>query len=335
MKRIVDVPIESLPDRYSTDWSRWFQREYNRLNTDAIIINPKSLSDTIREGSFLDVTATNYYKAQQIAEISEMIYNHIITNDDVFLFHDIWNPAIESLAYIRDGLGMKFKITGCLHAGSYDPHDFLAKKGMGYWAEDIENGWFKIIDKIFVATNFHKRLICEKRKVNPKKIIVTGFPIYYEGKHLPKENIVVFPHRLDDEKNPYLFTETESYFQMIDPKWKFIRTKDVCGTKQEYYNLLERSKIAVSFADQETWGIACLESLFAECLLVVPSRLSYREIYPNSVQFSSFSEAIRIIESMMKDPSKYKGEMKCVRDQQLRNGREAIENMINSIRNGG
>jgi glycosyltransferase involved in cell wall biosynthesis len=298
MKRIIDVPIEAIPDRYSADWQIWFEREYNRLGVPFIRINPEPLSNKITCGSFLDVAGTNYYKSMQTAMICEMIYNKEITENDVFFFHDLWHPGIESLAYIRDGMGINYKIVGCLHAGSYDPYDFLHKKGMTYWAEDSENSWFKIIDKIFVATKFHKHLILSKRKCNPKKIVVTHWPFYWDKKPIAKENIVIFPHRLDEEKNYPLFLELKEDFEenfekssLFGESWSFVATKEVCKTKEEYYDLLGRAKISVSFADQETFGIAMMESLFSDCLILVPDRLSYSELYPSFFKFASFEEA--------------------------------------------
>lgn len=294
MKRIIDVPIEALPDRYSADWQRWFEREYKNLNIPFLRVNPTPLSNEIRNGSFLDVSGTNYYKAMQIAEICKLIYTNDISDDDVFLFHDLWHFGIEALAYMRDGMNKKFKITGCLHAGSYDPYDFLSKKGMGFWGEDAENSWFKIVDKIFVATEFHRQLILSKRKCDPRKIVVTHWPFYYEQQPCEKENIIVFPHRLDSEKNDHLFTELEMRFRMSKTEancsWKFLRTKLVCRTKQEYYNIIERAKIAISFADQETFGIAMMECLFADCLILVPNRLSYVNLYPPIFRYDSFDE---------------------------------------------
>ena len=46
--------------------------------------------------------------------------------------------GLEMLAYVRDGLGLKFKIVGILHAGTYDPHDFLTQKGMASWGRPLE-----------------------------------------------------------------------------------------------------------------------------------------------------------------------------------------------------
>ncbi|MFH1506334.1 MAG: hypothetical protein ABIE94_05105, partial [archaeon] len=242
MKRIIFIPIEPLIERYSANWLRWFPKEFDRLGINYVMINPRPLSDKIRDGSFLDISGTHYYKAMQLAEISRMIYNYQITDNDVFFIADAWYSGIEALAYMRDGLGLDFKIAGILFAGTYDPNDFLTKKGMEYWGKDLENSWLRIYDKIFVGSDFHKRLICSTRDADPKKISVVGHPSYYEGTHCEKENIIVFPHRLDEEKNPHLFDSLSVMVEESFPDWKCIKTKEVCKTKQEYLDLLERAK---------------------------------------------------------------------------------------------
>ena len=202
-----NVPIESLEERYSNQWNRWFPREFKRLGVEFYTIYGETLTDKIETGSFLDVYSTNYFKMSQLQQLIKLLYERKIKDKDVILFHDLWFPGIEALQYIRQGAGIDFKIMGILHAGTYDPNDFLTKSGMGYWGEHLENSWFKFIDKIFVATKFHKVLITTSRHIEPKKIVVTGLPIYdeFSDTSIKKENIVVFPHRLDKEKNPEEF----------------------------------------------------------------------------------------------------------------------------------
>ena len=333
---IILVPIEPYEERYSADWLKWFTDELNN-NVEFTVINPEPLTSTIEQGSFLDVCGTNYYKAKQLAEISKLIHLGFIKDGDTFLFLDLWFPGIEMLAYMRDALGIKFKITGCLHAGTWDEHDFLSKKGMQIWACPIEHGWFKIIDQIFVATNFHKNLILSHRVVNPDKIKVTGFPIKpILFKQQEKENIVVFPHRLDSEKNPHLFDKLADELKDTFKDWSFVRSKDVCSNKQEYYELLNRSKIAVSFADQETWGIAMQEAVLCDCIPLVPDRLSYVEMYPREFRFCSYDDAINALTIYIKYISNcewYTGPID-LKAKFLANGAETIPNMIREIKNG-
>lgn len=291
--RIINMPIESIPLRYSTDWHRWFIREFNKhKDISYVTINPEPLIDKICKGSFLDIAGTNYYKAMQISRISEMFFRGEIEDGDIFFLHDIWHPGLEAIAYMRDGLGIDVKICGCIFAGTYDPYDFLTKKGMSYWGKSLEESWFRIVDKIFCATEFHKRLIIEHRDIDPKKIIVTGHPLYNEfPKEMPKkENIVVFPHRLDSEKNPQMFDVLKEANETIHSSWKFIKTKEVCKTKKEYYDLLRKAKVSISFADQETLGFAMIESIYADCIPLVPDKLSYSELYDSAFKFNSFME---------------------------------------------
>ncbi len=296
--RIINVPIESLEERYSAQWNIWFPREFDELQVDYLTIYPEPLTDKIRDGSFLDVCGTNYFKASQLQILMKMLYNREITENDIIFIHDLWFPGIEMLQYVRQGLGINFKICGILHAGTYDPYDFVSTKGMGSWGKHLEESWFTFVDKIFVATHFHKSLILKSRSVNSNKIVVTGLPIYFSpGIGYQKKDIVVFPHRLDPEKNPQMFDQLKERFK--DSNWQFIKTKEVCKTRNEYHNVLKQAKIAVSFSDQETWGIAQQEALSFGCFPVVPDKLSYQEMYDRRFRFKDFAGCCsKVIEFM-------------------------------------
>ncbi len=277
---LINVPIEPLPERYSIQWDTWFKKEFEQSFACVHTIYGDTSTRKIEVGSFLDVFDTNQYKASQLHQIIQLIRKDT-SKKYILFFHDLWFPGLESLAYIRDGAGVDIKITGCLHAGSYDPNDFLSRQSMGVWAEPLENSWFQIIDTIFVATKFHKKLLTANRWVYPDKIQVTGFPLYDDFSYTtPKENIVVFPHRLDDEKQPKLFDKLADALK--NTGWQFIKSKDICHNKKEYYDLLSKSKIAVSFALQETWGIAMQEAVYLGNVPVCPDRLSYSEMYHKS-----------------------------------------------------
>jgi len=334
---IFNIPIEDLEERYSSQWNNWFPREFEKFDIDYLTLYGECLTNRIEKGSFLDVCGTNYFKADQLKQIVSFVYSGQVKDKDIFFFHDLWFPGIEMLSYMRDGLGIDFKIYGCLHAGTYDPYDFLSQKGMRKWAEFLEKSWFEIIDGIFVATEFHKRILVERRCVDDRKIFVTGFPIYDENsnKSIEKENIVVFPHRLDSEKNPHLFDLLRRKLCHKYKKWWFLKTKEVCDTKSQYYRLLDKSKIAVSFADQETWGIAMQETMFAGCIPVVPDKLSYVELYDEKFRFDSFKSAILRIESIINNvDSELRSEILSDNLRRLTiKGSEAIYNMLNIMLN--
>lgn len=102
---IVNIPIESIEDRYSANWNRWFEAR-TANNHDWLTIYPAPLTSKIEDGAFLDITGTNYFKAMQIAEIAMLVKNGSIPRNErvVFFIHDGWFP-VEQLAYIRDMLG--------------------------------------------------------------------------------------------------------------------------------------------------------------------------------------------------------------------------------------
>lgn len=334
---ILNIPIEPLEERYSTQWDKWFTDEFLLSNVPLgyNTIYGKKTSGKINKGSFLDVIETNQYKNDQLRQI----LNYLKTYDDsyklVIFFHDLWFPGLEIIAYIRDGLGLKnLHICGCLHAGSYDEFDFLNKQGMTSWAMFMELGWFNhVVDKIFVATEYHKRVLCDKRVTNPDQIVVTGFPIYDEFKKPSNRDlsqkipVVVFPHRLDSEKNPQLFDELKKFNDDIC----YIKTKDICKTKQEYYNILNSADIAVSFADQETWGIAMQEALICGCFVVCPNRLSYKEMYHEKFLYNTFEQCVNLVDDILANTKKFEEQRNTDRLKILENGREAIPNMIKEM----
>jgi len=335
MKKIWNLPIEPLEQRYSEDWIRWFYKEFYGRNLNFETILPQPLTYRIERGSFLDIAGTNYFKAMQIAELSERFYKNEVKDGDIIFLHDVWNPGLSSIAYMRDGLGIDVKIVGCIFAGTYDPYDFLTQKGMGYWGKHLEESWFRILDQIYCATEFHKRLIMQTRDIDPKKLIVTGHPIYpdFVKEGIEKEKIIVFPHRLDKEKNPHYFnTMIADIEQEYKNEWVCIVTKEVCKTKRAYYDMLQKAMISVSFADQETFGFAMIESVFADCLPLVPDRLSYEEMYYMQFKYGTLRECMDRVLEMINNYDWYKNNVLPFQKKRLLDiGTKAIPNMIDCM----
>ncbi len=328
MRKVWLLPIEPLDERYSAQYWRWFNDAFQKAGIDSFFISPDPLSNKITKGSFLDVAGTNYYKQTQLAWLSKMFFEGKIKDGDIIFLMDVWFPGMEALAYMRDGLGIDVKIVGLIYAGTYDQYDFTFQKGMSYWGEDLENSWFKILDKIFVATEFHKKMILLNRKCDPRKLVVTGHPMVNEMPPNPpeKEDIIVFPHRLDPEKRPDLFSQIR-----VPYPWKTLRSKELCKNKQEFYELLQRSKIAVSFAEQETFGFSMIEAVFADCLPLVPDRLSYSEMYLNEFKYSCFEEFKRTITEMAVSPGRFERAFKKQKEILTKIGAEALPKMIEEM----
>jgi glycosyltransferase involved in cell wall biosynthesis len=287
------VPLEPLDERYTKQWSIWIPKALTELKIPFKEVSGTKYTDKINVGDVLDVYGTHYYKYSQLQKIVDLIQRGEITHGDELWFADLWFPGIEGLFYIRAMTGIQFRITGVLHAGTWDKHDFTFKNGMHSWAHNIERGWLDQIDTVFLGSEFHRDLILDTFGNDIRaKLKVTG--LFFDAGEVnrnkkEKENIIVFPHRLDSEKHPEMFDLMADEYG--DGPWKFVKTMDVTKNKEEYYKLLGKAKIAISFSAQETFGYAMLEAMANGCDVLVPNRLSYKTmpIYANR-KYNSYTE---------------------------------------------
>lgn len=326
------VPIEPLDQRYTAQWIDWFGSDFHSYKVESRWYLPKS-EPQIRRGQFLDVINTNKFKAEQLALLCEAFDRDEIRSGDVIFFFDLWFPGLEMLFYMRDGLGIDFKIAGILHAGTWDPFDFLTQKGMRTWATPIEKAWFAETDLIFLATNFHKELLKSR---TPRNVSVTGLPLYYAGPAEAKENIIVFPHRLAPEKQPELFDKMAAELRTELPDYKFIKTQASPLSKNDYYRLLAKAKVSISFNQQETWGIAMLESLFHNCVPVAPNRLAYPETMPEACLYKNIDEAYSmVLDAALDYEQTWTPIMNAWRNKQIEHHATAITRMVVAMRQKG
>jgi len=107
--------------------------------------------------------------------------------------------------------------------------------------------------------------------------------LYKMFKPQPKEDIILFPHRIAPEKQVDIFKDLEKEL----PEYKFIVCQEHNFSKAEYHSLLERSKIVFSANLQETLGISCYEGALAGAIPMVPDRLSYTEMYSDDFKYPS------------------------------------------------
>lgn len=301
MKNLYILTLEKIEQRYTTQWYVFWKKEFSKY-FNVIYIDGQHTSDIIEKGRFLDINKTNLWKAQQIQIVSRLFMKNEIKNGDSFLFMDSWHFGIVPIKYMAQLSDIKIKMFGYWHAGTYDPYDFISQKGLQYWANESEISWFKALDGSFVATNFHKELILKKYKgkINSRKIYVVGFPMDWikeiqnkldwpynkQQSFFKRKNIILFPHRLDKEKQPEIFDWLSTKFP-----YEFIKTLEVTRNKKEYYSLLEKSKIVFSASKQETFGIGIVEGLMLGCVPIVPNKLSYKELYDGVFRYSNYNVA--------------------------------------------
>jgi glycosyltransferase involved in cell wall biosynthesis len=333
MKRtLYVVTLEPIEQRYTKQWYKHWKKEFGKFFNVKYIDGPGCINDKIDKGRFLDINKTNHWKAEQVIDMSELIGYGNVKDDDIFIFMDGWHFGITALKYMLQLNKIDAKIFTYLHAGTWDKHDFITQAGLGDWASHNELGWLLACDGHFVATNFHKELITKYfGKSIIKNIHVVGFPMDWERmiedekiKYNVKKNVVVFPHRLDPEKQPEKFDVLSKRF----PKYKFIKTLEVTENKKQYYEVLQGSRVCFSASLQETYGIGTVEGLMLGVIPLVPNRLSYTELYDDMFLYNNTRSAESKIKYFMKNSGKHEIIGKALKE----NKEKIIAQSLNSVK---
>ena len=258
MAKLIYVPLEHIPGRYTVHMDRDIQQYLDSNNIEYVRVMPTEETPPLPEGQFLNAAFTSKFKSLQMAEIASMYERGEIESGDRFFFSDIWFPGIENIAYMNYFTKVDAKITGVIHAGSFTDTDFV--RDMERWAKNFEDIIFDISDTIFCASEFIRKDIIRKRIVDPNKLVVTGLPVDYVGldPHITdqKQDIVVFNGRLCDEKQPWLFDELETQVKrrLGREDIQFLKTQQLHLDKDQYYAIMAKSKAIVSYALQENFG---------------------------------------------------------------------------------
>ena len=294
--QIIYVPLEHIDTRYTkhldediVNYLESKKIKYTRIYPDIKPINK------IKTGSFLDAEFTIQFKSAQMQEIAKLYLEDKINSGDQLFFSDIWFPSIESIAYMNYFTKKDVKITGFLHAGSFTDTDFV--RDMERWAKNFEDIIFDISNIVYVGSNFIKNDVIKKRIIDKNKLIVSYLPVNIQNMKKfktqdLKKNIVVFCARNVDEKQPWLF---DALAERLKDKATFINTQRENLSKEEYYKLLNKAKVIVSYALQENFGFAIQEACYFNCYPVVPNRLVYPELYPEECRFNTFEESIKMV----------------------------------------
>lgn len=301
MATVFLVDLESIDTRYTSEWKVYLP-ELLRLRGHhvQVISGTEDIPSATTPGAFLNFGGTNVYKSTQVEKISRLFCSGSITTGDHFLFADAWHPGIINLKYMSQLLGIPVKIHALWHAGSYDPADFLGRLvGNTPWVRHAEKSFYHAVDYNYFATDFHiqmfgKNLLDwpqEMRSTNYRahNIVRTGWPMEYMPKILEphrnkaKRDLIVFPHRIAPEKQVAIFRDLSKQLLEFD----FVVCQDSKLTKAEYHDLLSQAKIVFSCSLQETLGIGCYEGALLGAIPMVPSRLSYEEMYFQNFQYPS------------------------------------------------
>jgi glycosyltransferase involved in cell wall biosynthesis len=301
MRKIIYLPFENLPQRYTAMWNDSFIKELSER--DLCVYGTQSTSK-IFVGEFLDVYDTVFYKQSQIKKVVELFKNKQVEESDVFFVPDIFYPGLEAIRYMSELSGIRVKIAAFNHAGRADRNDFVQQ--LGEWSDIQEKAWHQMCDIVFVGSEYHRKNV--QQKFQTDNVIVTGAIwskewINRNSKKFDKEEYCIFPHRICQEKGFDMFLE----IARMNPCLKFIITS--CGnkkdgieeilpanveyrpnlTKKQYFEVFAKAKYYLSCAHQETFGYTVQEAIYFGCRIIAPNQACYPE-YVSSDCLMPFDE---------------------------------------------
>lgn len=293
------IDLESVESRYTKQWKTHLPTLFRSNGIDVTVIEgPTDIPAATTPGAFLNFGGTNIYKSAQLEQIARLFCEGKIKDGDYFLYTDAWNPTVIQLKYMAELLGIKLRIGGMWHAGSYDPQDFLGRLiGDASWVRKAEMSMYDCYDDNFFATRFHIDLFTntfwdDDRDIDRQllhSIRQVGWPMEYiesdlsDYKNMEKENIILFPHRIAPEKQPEVF----DYLADQMPEYKWIKCQEENLSKEDYHKLLGKAKLVFSANLQETLGISVYEGLVVGAIPMVPDRLSYSEMWSDMFKYPS------------------------------------------------
>ena len=295
---MIYLPIEHIEQRYTTHLDRDIQEYLDRKKIQYTYLEPTVLSNEIKHGSFLDADNTVYRQLHQFQQLIKLLITDKIDVNETLFVTDIWNFALMAVPYLNFFSGYNLKVQGILHAGSFTDTDFVRQMERVY--KGFEESIFDICEKVYVGSNFIKQDVFKKRYVDADKIVVTGLPLDFKGidrykTNLPKEDIIVFNGRNVDEKQPYLF----ELLKQRRPQYRYINTQKGRLSKDEYYKVLAKAKVVVSFALQENFGYGVQEAVALGCIPIVPNRLAYVEQFTEEYRYNNFDDCVAKVKKAM------------------------------------
>lgn len=293
MRTLYIVDIEPLDNRYTKQWQTYFPQIAEKHLGDVFSVQnihgTAEGYDAPQAGAFFNFAGTCEYKASQAAKIAKMFGDGTVKKGDYFLFTDAWNQTVHFVKYMSELTGIKVYMGGIWHAGWYDPTDILgATIENKSWARELERSIYYALDQNFFGTShnlnlFLKTLDLGNVEMRQHRCFSPGvYPLEWIKNlrnNQPKKNIVVFPHRLNYDKAPWIFDELRDEVQRTHPEIEFVKTQEQNFSKEQYYEFLKQCKVIFSANKHENLGIGTFEAMSAGCLPIVPNKLSYREIY--------------------------------------------------------
>jgi len=279
-----------------------------------------SNDQAIVTGQVLDAHGRTYFGMSQLMNLVRMMKAGEVTSEDVVYFEDMFQPGIESLPYILDQVPGNLRpriYVRCL-AQSIDPDDFVHVWGMAEWMGLYEQMVNKFVDGILAS---NEEMVAHMRIAGWHAPIynISGLAFGKDEVRSRVNNTirpfserkmrVGFAARWDQEKQPDFFMDlieewhrrhnnssvefavfsgarlksnNESYMARTwDLQARGLLTVHQDLDKNDYYNLLNDSRVLFNCALQDWVSNTVSEADALGCNVLYPAYRSFPETFAN------------------------------------------------------
>lgn len=314
------MPVLPVKNRYPEEWYHQFPREFERLGVDYITIDggmevPVEFEKREHD-MFTSLELGAEWELNQIQKLLEL--SDEMTSEDIIFFTDIDFPGFcLPFAQLIKLKVPGVKIFGYLHAGSYCRGDIFSETPGKL---NAESATLAIMGGVFVATNYHVKLLT-KHIGGGCPLHVVGAPFYRDQVGLDpillyeREFDVIYSSRMDKQNPGTMFMKVVAE----NPEIQFVCTSDPpdvfdnlvyapTHNRQEYYSVLQQSRVYLSMATESTFGYGVVEAMSLGLIPIVPNNFSFPEVvrYPRYL-YGDFDNLNAILRNEVKEARWRKG----------------------------
>ena len=321
MRKLYYMGLEPYKARYTLQLQDWNTAVFDARGLDYVVVPGETLSNdqAIVTGQVLDAHGRTYFGMSQLMTLIRMMKAGELNNEDVVYFEDMFQPGIESLPYIMDQIdpGLRPRIFVRCLAQSIDPDDFVHVWGMAGWMGHYE----KMVDSFVSGVLATNEEMVMHMKIAGWKAPVYNISGLAFGKAEVQSRVtsirpfrerkmrVVFSARWDQEKQPDFYMdlieawndqpglETVEFCVCSGGRLKsnsdsyMQRTRDLVARglltiyedleKNEYYNIVNDSRVVFNCALQDWVSNTVSEADALGCNVLYPAYRSFPETFAN------------------------------------------------------
>ncbi len=309
--------LEPYEGRYTLQLTEWSRRAFARRDIDWVNVPGTTIDNTraIQVGQVLDAHGRSYFAMSQMMNLVQMMRNGEVTGEDVVFFEDMFQPGMESLPYIMDQIPTEQRPKvwiRCL-AQAIDPDDFVHVWGMSKWMSLYEEMCNEFVTGVLAS---NEEMVAHMKIANWRAPIYNISGLAFDKSEVQeragsikafdqRKMRVVFAARWDQEKQPdfYMdlaeqYADTDVEFAVLqggplrsnNPKYidraNELARKGVLRVyenlqKNEYYNILNDSRVLFNCALQDWTSNTVSEADALGCNVLFPAYRSFPEIFAN------------------------------------------------------